>query len=88
MELFIIVTVLLIISACFLADALRRLKKSFSASNKMVVNGKTMCLHITALFLHTFVVTVVQYITVYTFMKPLPKDDAILNISRICLFAS
>ena len=38
MDLFIFVTVLLIISACFLADALRRLKKSFSASNKMVVN--------------------------------------------------
>ena len=47
-----------------------------------------MCLHITALFLHTFVVTVVQYITVDTFMNPVPKDDAILNISRIVLFAS
>lgn len=38
MDLFILVTVLLTISACFLADALRRLKKSFQKSNKMVVN--------------------------------------------------
>jgi hypothetical protein len=47
-----------------------------------------MCLHVTALFLHTAVIVVVQYITVYTFINPSSKDDEILNISRIVLFAS
>jgi hypothetical protein len=85
---FVIVTALLVVSAGFLADALRRLKKSFSKSNKLVVNEKTMCLHVTALFLHTVVIVIVQYITVYTFINPSPKDDFVLNISRIVLFAS
>jgi hypothetical protein len=53
MTLFSIVTFLLVISAVFLADALRRLNKSFEAHGKLVVNKKTMCLHINALFLHT-----------------------------------
>lgn len=85
---FVIVTALLVVSAGFLADALRRLKKSFSKSNKLVVNEKTMCLHVTALFLHTVVIVIVQYITVYTFINPSSKDDFILNVSRIVLFAS
>jgi len=85
---FVIVTALLVVSAGFLADALRRLKKSFSKSNKLVVNEKTMCLHVTALFLHTVVIVIVQYITVYTFINPSSKDDFVLNVSRIVLFAS
>jgi hypothetical protein len=59
MILYVTITVLLIISAVFLADALRRLKKSFSQDNRLVVNQKTMCLHITALFIHTFFIAVV-----------------------------
>ena len=47
-----------------------------------------MCLHVTALFMHTIVIVVVQFITVYSFENPSPKDDLILNISRICLFGS
>lgn len=85
---FVIVTVLLVFSAGFLADALRRLKQSFSKSSKLVVNQKTMCLHVTALFLHTIVIVIVQYITVYTFIHPSDKDDVILNYSRIVLFGS
>lgn len=38
MILYTVITVLLVISACFLADALRRLKKSFSKDNRLVVN--------------------------------------------------
>lgn len=85
---FVIVTVLLVFSAGFLADALRRLKRSFSKSSKLVVNQKTMCLHVTALFLHTIVIVIVQYITVYAFIHPSDQDDVILNYSRIVLFGS
>ena len=88
MRLFVLVTVLLCIAAVFLADALRRLNNSFQKSNKLVVNQKTMFLHIFALFLHTIVIVIVQYITVYTFVNPSPKNDEILNISRIVLFGS
>ena len=88
MQLFTLVTGLLLISAIFLADALRRLKKSFSQNNKLVVNQKTMCLHVTTLTVHSVVLVVVQYITVYTFTHPSPRDDFILNMARIVLFGS
>ena len=38
MTLYTVITVLLVISACFLADALRRLKKSFNKDSRLVVN--------------------------------------------------
>ncbi|MFO0118291.1 MAG: hypothetical protein ACK521_12010 [bacterium] len=72
MNLFVLVTILLVFSAMFLADALRRLKNSLSKENKLVVNQKTMCLHVTALFMHTIVIVVVQFITVYSFENPSP----------------
>ena len=72
MNLFVLVTILLVFSAMFLADALRRLKNSLSKENKLVVNQKTMCLHVTALFMHTIVIVVVQFITVYSFEIPSP----------------
>jgi len=88
MKLFVLVTCLLIISACFLADALRRLKKQFSLDHRLVVNQKTMCLHVTALFIHTFFLVACQYVTIYTFMNPASINKNILNISRIFLFGS
>lgn len=88
MQLFTLVTGLLLVSAIFLADALRRLKKSFSQNNKLVVNQKTMCLHVTTLTMHSVVLVVVQYITVFTFVHPSSKDDFILNMARIVLFGS
>ena len=88
MQLFVLFTALLVFSAMFLADALRRLSKALKKDNKMVVNQKTMCLHVTALLMHTIVIVSVQYVTVYSFENPKPKTDLILNISRICLFGS
>ena len=88
MILYVTITVLLIISAFFLADALRRLKKSFSQDNRLVVNHKTMCLHITALFIHTFFIAVVQFITVYTFMNPAPVNYKILLVARMVLYTT
>ena len=52
--LYCVVTGLLIASAIFLADALRRLKQSFSQDNRLVVNYKTMSMHVIALFFYTF----------------------------------
>ena len=88
LKLYLVITVLLIFSAVFLADALRRFNRSFSKDNRLVVNQKTMCLHIAALFIHTFFIIVAQYITYYTFMNANSRNSDILNISRICLFAS
>lgn len=65
-----LVTALLVFSAMFLADALRRLSKALKKDKKMVVNQKTMCLHVTALLLHTIVIVSVQYVTVYSFENP------------------
>jgi hypothetical protein len=70
MQLFVLVTALLVFSAMFLADALRRLSKALKKDNKMVVNQKTMCLHVTALLMHTIVIVAVQYVTVYSFENP------------------
>jgi hypothetical protein len=68
MTLYLIVTFLLIVSAVFLADALRRLKKSFNQDKRLEVYQKTMCLHIVALFIHTFFEAVAQIMIVYSIM--------------------
>lgn len=88
MTLYSIITVLLIFSAIFLADALRRLKKSFNQDNRLIVNQKTMCLHITALFIHTFFIAMLQVVTVYTFMNPAAVNYKIMIVSRIILFTT
>jgi hypothetical protein len=53
-----------------------------------MVNAKTMCLHVTVLFIHTLVVLVTQAITYWSFVHPTPKSSDTLNISRIVLFGS
>ena len=72
MSLYATITFLLLISAFFLADALRRFKKSFNQDNRLAVNQKTMCLHITVLFVHTLFIVMLQFFTFYTFMNPAP----------------
>ena len=67
LDLFLVVTGLLLISAVFLADALRRLKKQFNKDKRMQLNTRTMCLHVTALFIHTFFIVAAQFITVWAF---------------------
>lgn len=47
-----------------------------------------MCLHVTVLMIHTVVILLTQMVTVYTFIKPSPQNNLILNISRITLFFS
>jgi hypothetical protein len=53
-----------------------------------VINQKTMCLHVTALFIHTFFMVACQFVTIYTFENPSPMNSDILNVSRIFLFTS
>jgi hypothetical protein len=88
MTLFSIVTFLLTISALFLADALCRLNKSFKAHGKLVVNKKTMCLHINALFVHTSIQIACQYFTIYQFINPSTEGYKYADISRMLLFSS
>ena len=83
MTIYATVTFLLMISAFFLADALRRFKKSFNKDNSIVVNQKTMCLHITVLFVHTFFIAVNQFFTIYTFLKPAPANYNIMVVARM-----
>jgi hypothetical protein len=83
-----ICTGLLFVSAFFLADALRRLKKSFDKDRRLQINHRTMCLHATALFIHTFFLAVCQAITVITFLVPSPNNTGYLNYSRMILYAA
>ena len=83
MILYAILTILLIVSALFLADALRRFKKSFGQDKRLVVNQKTMCLHIIALFIHTFFISVTQAMTIYTFMEPAPFNYSMMVVARM-----
>ena len=53
-----------------------------------MINQKTMCLHVTALFIHTFFMVFAQIVTIYTFENPSPYNSNILNVSRIFLFTS
>lgn len=72
LSLFLVVSGLLLVSAWFLADALRRLKKQFKKDKRLVVNQQTMCLHVTALFIHTFFLVACQFVTIWCFMFPSP----------------
>lgn len=47
-----------------------------------------MCLHVTALFIHTFFMVGCQFVTIYTFQHPSPQNSDYLNISRIAMFTS
>lgn len=84
--LYLIVTFLLIVSAMFLADALRRLKKSFNQDKRLVVYQKTMRLHIAALFIHTFFEAAAQIMIVCAIMTQDPTIYTIMVFSKLALF--
>jgi hypothetical protein len=80
-------TGLLLISAGFLGDALRRLKKQFNKDKRLALNYGTMTLHVSALFLHTVFMLYNQYMTFYTFMHKQSNRNK-MNVSRILLHVS
>jgi hypothetical protein len=82
------VVFLLVVSAAFLGDALRRLKIQFSKDKRLALNLKTMTLHVTALFVHTFFLLVNCTVAYWVFKNPSPKNTLIINITRIVLFSS
>ena len=47
-----------------------------------------MCLHVTALLIHTFFMVACQFVTIYTFEHPSPQNSDYLNVSRIAMFTS
>jgi O-antigen/teichoic acid export membrane protein len=82
------ISILLLISAFFLADALRRLRNEYKADKRLDVNRNIMCLHVIALFNHTFILVVAQFFIVYSFLRPSEKSKDQLNIARIFMFGS
>jgi hypothetical protein len=82
------ISILLLISAFFLADALRRLRNEYKADKRLDVNRNVMCLHVIALFNHTFILVVAQFFIVYSFLRPSEKSKDQLNIARIFMFGS
>ena len=85
---YIIVAFLLMVSAVFLGDALRRLKNSFREDEKLVVHQKTMCLHITALFIHTFFLIGTQIFIVCAVLNPSKQNYNIALLSAVILWTS
>lgn len=82
------ITGLNLISTGFLADSLRRLRDQFNKDSRLAVNKKTMCLHVTVLFIHISFVIVNELITIYTFLNPNPKNKDYLNITRTLAWTS
>lgn len=83
-----VVSALLLISAFFLADALRRLRNEYKADSRLDVNRNVMCLHVIALFNHTLLLVVAQFFIVYSFLRPSTKSKDQLNVARIFMFGS
>jgi hypothetical protein len=69
---------LLVISALFLADALRRLRREFSRNRKFVQNSKTMCLHVFVIIGHVFVLVFTQYTLARNLKDPSPMSKTIV----------
>jgi hypothetical protein len=76
-------TFLLIVSAAFLGDALRRLKQQFSKDKRLALNLKTMRLHVTALFFHTFFLILNQTVAFLVYLHPTSNNQLYINLSRI-----
>ena len=47
-----------------------------------------MCLHVTALFIHTFIVVATQILVVYTYFYPGPLDYNIMVMSKMAVETS
>ena len=71
--LYMVIDGLLLISAIFLADALRRLKSQFKNNQQAQLNSRTMCLHVTALFSQTGAHIVASVLTMVSFVNPAVK---------------
>jgi hypothetical protein len=89
-------TSLIFISACFLGDALRMFVKQLKKIRSLEVNQKTMCLHLTSLFLvsviHTACMAFFQVSRVY-YYKSLGTESEqtwtlIWNWGRLILYVS
>lgn len=78
----------MLISAVFLADAIRRLSIHFKKDPRLQVNHKVMRLHITALFIHTFFLILFQVCVVALFKKTDKKWWVYKDTSRNLMYTS
>lgn len=69
-----VVTGLMLVSALFFADALRRIKRSLKKNPKLVANQTTMTLHMTILLTHTVTFTVAAMLVFRAFKYPTPLN--------------
>lgn len=71
-----------LIFAAFLGDALRRFNKFLKNDPRISVNRQTMCLHASALAIHTVFMFGRDIAILLAFYHPSPKNALMLNIAR------
>jgi hypothetical protein len=88
MAFYVIQDSLLLFSAIVLGDALRMLSVQFKKDPRLQVNQKTMSLHVLALFLHTFFVSLLLVARFKYFAHPTPHNEYIWNWCRFGMLSS
>ena len=84
-----IVSALLLVSACILADALRRIRKALKINPFLQGNQRIMWLHIVMLIIHVTVTCITGFLIFRAFCDPYNLDYQYQqSISRIALFTS
>lgn len=86
--LYLTVSGLLVIAACFLADALRRLKQQFNSNKRIEQNKKVMGLHLIAIFTYTFFGLCLQAAVINYFINPGARSNDILSYTRMVMLTS
>lgn len=86
MTLYIWVAVLLIFTAIFLGDALRRLRAQIVVNDNMEIAQQTMRLHVFVMFFHTSMFTICNTTLVTSLFFPDGSTPAIWNLTKILMF--
>lgn len=86
--LYLTVSGLLVIAACFLADALRRLKQQFNSDKRIEQDKKVMSLHVIAIFTYTFFGLCLQAAVINYFINPGALSNDILSYTRMVMLTS
>ena len=79
---------MLLVAACFLADALRRLKQQFNRDARIEQDKKVMGLHVIAIFTYTFFGLLLQAAVIYYFINPCPWSNDFLSYTRMIMLTS
>ena len=77
---------MVVVTAAFLADALRRLRRQIQESTKFVVALSTMQLHQFVMVFHTTSFFAGNMVLAYSFLNPDNSNYALFNSVKILLF--